>query len=199
MVKRTCSVDGCENTTEKGGRGLCGPHHKRALRHDGDPLGGGIAHGAHWGHRGPYSGCWEWKGATNKAGYGWTNVKGFRTQLVHRIVYELIYGEVPPLLRHRCDNPPCYNPAHLLPGTHDDNMQDMLDRGRSARGQKKPNAILTKKDVEEILATPKVRGSGVYLAEKYGISQQLVCDIRKGRRWTWVDEDRPPMPDLRCA
>jgi len=44
-------------------------------------------------------------------------------------------GGSPPIpdghvVRHRCDNPPCINPEHLITGTQGQNIQDMIDRGR---------------------------------------------------------------------
>ncbi|MEU9067340.1 HNH endonuclease [Streptomyces sp. NPDC048306] len=34
------------------------------------------------------------------------------------------------MARHTCDNPPCVNPDHLIPGSRSDNMMDMLQRNR---------------------------------------------------------------------
>lgn len=67
------------------------------------------------------SGCWEWMFNRNQAGYGRISVKG-RKMLVHRVVYEIATGTLPPELDHLCRNPPCCNPAHLEPVTHAENM-----------------------------------------------------------------------------
>lgn len=37
---------------------------------------------------------------------------------------------------HTCDNPWCINPDHLYIGTIDDNIDDMIERGRSNRGER---------------------------------------------------------------
>lgn len=77
--------------------------------------------------------CLVWTGARSKAGYGQKRI-GRRVVYVHRIAYAEKIGV--PLealtvrVRHTCDNPPCYNPDHLIPGSHTDNMADMRERGR---------------------------------------------------------------------
>lgn len=82
----------------------------------------------------PYH-CWEWQAATKK-GYGAFNLNG-RNVSAHRLSYELSVGPIPEgqILRHTCDNRPCVRPDHLIPGTHKDNTQDMLDRGRASGGR----------------------------------------------------------------
>lgn len=69
--------------------------------------------------------CWDWKAATNIKGYGrfYTDSK---LVSAHRYAWSLINGPIPEgkLILHKCDNPPCCNPAHLYCGTPKDNMRD---------------------------------------------------------------------------
>lgn len=83
------------------------------------------------------TGCWEW---TKRNGdvcrkYGMVIIERM-VHSVHRLVYELTQGAIPKgwLVLHRCDNPPCCNPSHLFVGTHQDNMDDKVRKGRCATG-----------------------------------------------------------------
>jgi hypothetical protein len=83
------------------------------------------------------SGCWEWNGKRNDDGYGLFSARrlGIEGARAHRVVYECLAEAIPDglLLRHKCDNPPCVNPDHLIPGTDLDNAHDMVERGRHFR------------------------------------------------------------------
>src|SRR5579859_2781369 len=65
--------------------------------------------------------------------------------VVSRLVCEIVHGTMDEWqreqARHACDNPPCVNPEHLLPGTPVDNQRDSTERGRrpSFRGELNPN------------------------------------------------------------
>lgn len=74
--------------------------------------------------------CWAWSGRTDAGGYG--IVGG---QRAHRLSYEIHNGPIPrgAVIRHRCDNPPCCNPDHLLIGTAYDNNIDRATRRRVHR------------------------------------------------------------------
>ena len=76
--------------------------------------------------------CKLWTGAKNKRGYGWRRVGG-KTRKVHRLAWIEAYGEPPPetpYVLHYCDTPACYELEHLWLGTNDDNMRDMVAKGR---------------------------------------------------------------------
>jgi len=75
--------------------------------------------------------CWEYQGSLNHNGYG--IIKRNRiTYRAHRYVYSNNVGEIPKglLVLHKCDNPACINPNHLFLGTHKDNHDDMVKKGR---------------------------------------------------------------------
>lgn len=81
-------------------------------------------------------GCWAWTGDVGRNGYGRFYVRrdGRRRSIpAHRLTYKLATGVDPGalLVRHRCDNKPCCNPAHLHTGTKSDNARDAVERGQA--------------------------------------------------------------------
>lgn len=75
--------------------------------------------------------CWVWTGALNGNGYGQFYVAR-KQQIAHRWLLGQLRGEglVWPEERgcHRCDNPPCCNPAHLYIGDAKANQADAMER-----------------------------------------------------------------------
>lgn len=76
--------------------------------------------------------CWLWKGSVSQ-GYGATYFRGHLTR-AHRASWIMANGEIPKgkIACHKCDVPLCVNPDHIFIGTHKDNMQDMISKGRGA-------------------------------------------------------------------
>lgn len=75
-----------------------------------------------------YTNCWESdEYARDRDGYMVLRV-GTKQVRAHRLSFFLHYGYWPEVCRHRCDNPPCYNPTHLEDGTVADNNRDKLLR-----------------------------------------------------------------------
>lgn len=77
------------------------------------------------------AGCWEWQRARVSKGYGSYRV-GDRSTTAHRHAFELTFGPIPKGMQvcHKCDNPPCINPAHLFLGTNQENQLDSMAKGR---------------------------------------------------------------------
>ena len=129
-------------------------------------------------------GCWEWSGAKVSQGYGLIKRKDGAQLRAHRVAYQLAYGEILSgmLVCHRCDNPPCIRPSHLFLGSHDENMADMVIKGRSARmlGDSNGRAKLTTEAVVSIRASI---GSYSRIARQYGVSPSAVGAIKRRERW----------------
>jgi hypothetical protein len=128
--------------------------------------------------------CWEWQAAINQAkGYGRFRA-GDRVYPAHRVAAALYRGLTNPdnlpgdVVRHRCDNPPCCNPRHLIPGNSSENMIDALVRG-GLDPQFTEREIRRVRELEGEMLQSEI-------AERYGASQQMISKIQRGERYAWV-------------
>lgn len=82
------------------------------------------------------SGCWPWPLYKNEKGYGVICFDGNKYS-VHRLSFQVFKGIIPDgfVVMHECDNPACFNPDHLFLGTQQENMDDMVRKGRSRSGK----------------------------------------------------------------
>lgn len=132
--------------------------------------------------------CWNWQ-AGGHAGYG-TWHSG-RQEYAHRSAWMIANGQCIPdglVIRHKCDNKLCCNPAHLELGTQTDNMRDRDKRGRTAKGSEAGSAILTEDDVAEILRLLHERRIHKEIAAIFGVSKETISGIATGRTWAWLTE-----------
>jgi hypothetical protein len=134
--------------------------------------------------------CWEWQAAKYGNGYGVAMRRGGRkTTGAHRISYVLFNGEFDKRLSvlHKCDNPPCINPAHLFLGTHSENMRDMAEKGRRIIGSDHSNAKLTEAIVIEARERRRNGETVRALSKSYGVSNSIMCRALLGQRWAHVE------------
>lgn len=91
---------------------------------------------------------------------------------------------------HECDNPACWNPAHLHIGTALDNYLEMKARGRLVRlrGEAHGQSKLTESDVAAIRATysPRSGNTSLLLSKKYNVCFQTICDVINRKNWRHV-------------
>jgi hypothetical protein len=135
--------------------------------------------------------CWPWLGARDDDGYGRFRRGGCTEGMVsaHRFALEQVLGRnLGPgmVARHVvCDNPPCCNPAHLAEGTHADNADDKVSKGRQARGERHGQTRLTPGQVLAIRAAYRAGVTQTALGKVYGMTQAGISRIVL--RQTWVD------------
>ncbi len=185
-MKKNCELPGCHRRHYA--RGYCEKHYQRLSTR------GAATSDA--GHHEPFEvrfwfrvkktiTCWEWIGPTYR-GYGrlWHRGKTIRA---HRASWVIHHGDIPHgmFVCHRCDNPKCVNPDHLFLGTHRDNIDDKVRKGRCARldrrGEKGGNAKLA---VEDVLRIRRKLRPQKELAVEYGVDPSTISDIQRRKTWT---------------
>jgi len=143
-------------------------------------------------------GCWIWTSTRFRGGYGGVCVGLLRNGTkklarAHRIAWELRHGQIPQgmCVLHRCDNPPCVNPDHLFLGTHRDNIDDMIAKGRHVGGRRHGNGLCGESNPYAKLTREKVawirrvvgRISPEDLGWLLGVAGSTVRTIARGKTW----------------
>jgi hypothetical protein len=116
-----------------------------------------------------------------------------------KAVWILAHGEEPcGDLLHTCnggsgDNG-CISVQHLYVGDVAQNARDMVEAGRSLRGERHHQHVLATTQVHEIRRR-HVRGRGPYdrgntrdLADEYGVAMTTIRAIIRGENWGWLEE-----------
>lgn len=137
--------------------------------------------------------CWLWKGGTNKDGIPYFQIDNKKV-IAYRFVYSLVHPEWDihnsrELLRHKCtdkqgkpiDNPLCCNPRHVIPGTHLENMLDMVLRGRSGLTKDIIYAIIKMNREFPEMTHGQIAAKMTFKFEQ-NVSRQAVTDLLGGNR-----------------
>jgi hypothetical protein len=137
--------------------------------------GGAAIEARFWSHverRGPDD-CWEWTASRRPGGYGQMNVAR-APEKAHRLSFLIAFGWLPSAVLHKCDNPPCVNPRHLIGGTQAENMADCAAKGRYAR-QLQPSVLSMIRALDECGLSQRA------IARQVRVSRRSVGRVLKER------------------
>lgn len=128
--------------------------------------------------------CWLWTAYKKKGGYGTFNVEGTMIT-AHRFSWQIHFGGIPEGMNvlHKCDTPACIRPEHLFLGTQQDNIDDMVEKGRQQKGEKHGNAKL---DEEIVLCIRKYYPMFTQkkLGEFFNVGQNTISKVVLFQLWS---------------
>jgi hypothetical protein len=192
-----CKYDGCQNNAV--GWGYCQKHYRRYMKYGSpestkytqEPL--EIRFWRFVDKRSDNE-CWPWTGNKNLRGYGRFSVgkKIQGSEGAHRVSWKLHNNqEIPHKMHimHKCDNPICVNPNHLVLGTAKENTHDMIAKGRKRTvapvGDSNGKAILNAEKVRLIRSS---KLNHAELGRQLGVSPSCIRGVRSGRTWSHIED-----------
>ncbi len=136
-------------------------------------------------HTCPNTGCFLWSGALDPTGYGAFSLGKHKKVNAHRMAWEIAHGPIPPgmFVCHHCDVRWCVNPQHLFLGTPQDNIADMMDKGRIIWGEASWKARLTAADVLDVRANPN-NLTAAQFASRLGVTPRQIYRLWQRKSWT---------------
>jgi DNA-binding transcriptional regulator YiaG len=107
------------------------------------------------------------------------------TVRAHRFIYERVFGKLPRKIEvmHSCDNRRCVALQHLSPGSHQFNLLDAANKGRTPQGGRNGQAKLTARQIKAIRRQRAAGLTQAEVAKRFRISQGHVSDIVTSKRW----------------
>jgi hypothetical protein len=125
--------------------------------------------------------CVLWGGYVNKDGYArYQIVRGGCLEMVHRYVCEQVFGPAPfekAEVLHSCDVPSCINSRHLRWGSHQENMQEAVNRKRMRQGDAHSSTKIRKSDYPDIFMLREGGMLNREIASKYGVDASVISRI----------------------
>jgi len=91
---------------------------------------------------------------------------------------------------HKCDTPLCVNPDHLFLGTHQENMNDCVAKGRTNGGTKTPlrgsKNAKSKLSESQVALIRSLNWPQRKIASHFGVSQALISKIKRNEMWRHI-------------
>ncbi len=134
--------------------------------------------------------CWEYKKRINPNGYGLIKTR-YGNKNASRAAWMAWKGEITKglFVLHKCDNRLCINPDHLFLGTHQDNMNDMMQKNRQNKrpGEKHHTSIFMDEDIVEIRRLwDSGENTQASIARKYNAGIATIHNIVKRKTWKHI-------------
>ena len=143
--------------------------------------------------------CRIWQGSVDRYGYGRVRLK--MQNKVHeqmtasRWIWRMANGPIPEgmVVRHKCDNPPCFRLSHLELGTVADNNRDASERGHLG-----PAPKLSPSQLETVRLG---RAAGMTYRQIYEDWPEIRAKVTlRGLAWIGKELERgwqpgPPLPE----
>lgn len=107
----------------------------------------------------------------------------------HILVCETFHGvrQGRAVVRHKNGVPGDDHKDNLMWGTQAENCADTVAHGKSTKGMRNAQALLTDANVREIKQRLRDGESQRQIAESFGIRQPTVSDIKRGLTWSHIE------------